>query len=147
MKGTTMNTTKLTAPSLIAEAERLLAAHIAEHVTQTLGEAMEHYPAILRHFAYPATERPAGVPEWIYMAVFEATNEFEELCWPIFRGSLMSRAYCFAEGCHTSGASLELKTTMSEMGAVRGHDGAPDDETTWAEYAAITGTGLSKALG
>ncbi len=142
-----MTTAKLTAPSLIAEAERLLAAHIYEHVTQVLIEAMRHYPAILRHFSYPATERPEGVPEWIYSAVFEATNEFDELCWPIFRGSLMSRAYSFANGCRTSGASLELKTAMSELGAARSSDGDPSDETSWVECLAITGTGLAKALG
>lgn len=140
------NHTQLSA-ELEAEANNLLSQHILHHVVTVMDEVVRHYPAILDYFANPKGERPSGVPEWIYAATFDATDPDGLLCWPIFRGSLMSRAYSSASGCHVTEPSLALKAVMVELGFSHGHDGAPDDSSSWIECAAITGAGVAKALG
>lgn len=132
---------------LKAEAETLLSRHVIEWTLQVLKDVTLHYPAILDHFANPTEHRPAGIPEWLFSAAFEATDPDGLLCWPIFRGSLMSRAYSITSGSYINEPSLQLKTALVTLGFSHGHDGDPDDQASWIECASITGAGVAKALG
>lgn len=154
---TKKTTATLSDAALINEAEAVLSAHIQRQVAGAIRELTEHYPAYLAHSARPTTERPAGVPEWVYIAFFDATNEYDELCWPILRGSLMSRAYSMTGGCpvaHLSegvwsgDASLALRKALIQIGAVTSYyDVDDDDEDHTAGCAHVCGDVIAKGLG
>lgn len=132
---------------LKAEAETRLERHINECTLKVLNDVPLHYPVILEHIAAPTLHLPAGVPEWLYRAVFDATSPDGALCWPIFRGSLMSRIYSIASSCCIEEPSLPLKTAMTTLGFSDGHDGDPHDKSSSIECACLTGASVAKALG